>query len=67
MCLLVVINVRNGYIFPYSENIPSLSHNLCTEHATATILDVFYKGLKVHATAFFNVQLKCSTWHRIAA
>ena len=54
MCLVVVIIVRDGHIFPYSENIPSWSHNLCTQHATATILDVFYKDLKVRATAFFN-------------
>ena len=67
MCLVVVINVRDGYTFPYSENIPSLSHNLCIKHAKATILDVFYKDLKVHATAFFDVELKCSMWHRTAA
>ena len=67
MCLVVVINVRDGYIFPYSENIPILRHNLGTENTTVTILDVFYKDLKVSATAFFDVQLKCSMWHRIAA
>ena len=32
MCLVVVINVIDGYNhLPYSENIPSLSCNLCTE------------------------------------
>ena len=31
MCLVVVINVRDGYNFPYSENIPGLSRNLHTE------------------------------------
>ena len=61
MCLVVVIIVRDGHIFPYSENIPSWSHNLCTQHATATILDVFYKDLKVRATAFFNWSAPCGT------
>ena len=31
MCLLVVINVRDGYNFPYSKKIPSLSRNLYTK------------------------------------
>ena len=31
MCLVVVINVIDGYNLPYSENIPSLSCNLRTE------------------------------------
>ena len=31
MCLVVVINVRDGYNFPYSKKIPSLSHNLHTK------------------------------------
>ena len=31
MCLVVVINVRDCYNFPYSKDIPSLSRNLRTE------------------------------------
>ena len=31
MCLVVVSYVRDGYNFPYSKNIPSLSRNLHTE------------------------------------
>ena len=31
MCLVVVINVRDCYNFPLSEDIPSLSRNLRTE------------------------------------
>ena len=45
MCLVVVINVRDCYNFPYSKDIP------IPNNATAAILDVFHNDLTVRAVA----------------
>ena len=49
MCLVVVINVIDGYNLPYSENIPSLSCNLCTEQRNHLHLGciLFYLTVRV--------------------
>ena len=58
MCLLVVINVRDGYSFPYSENIPP-------NNATTAIWDVFYKDLTVCAIG--QMKANRSTCHSAGA
>ena len=55
MCLVVVINVRDGYNFPFSENIHNRATIWAPNNATAAILDVSHKDFTVRAIGQMKV------------
>ena len=55
MCPVVVINVRDRYNFPFSENIPSLSRNLGTEKCNCRRLGHAIGQMKANGSTCYNV------------
>ena len=55
MCPVVVINVRDRYNFPFSENFPSLSRNLGTEKCNCHRLGHAVGQMKANGSTCYNV------------
>ena len=64
MCLVVVINVRDGYNFPYSRKIPSLSRNLYTKQHNPRHLGCI---LQDHSVCDWSDQSQKSTCYNAGA
>ena len=65
MCLVVVINVRDEYNFPYRKKIPSLSPNLRTEQRNPRHLGCILQ--RSHSVCNWSDESQKSTCYNVGA